>query len=177
MTHGTTRLGAREDPWDPRYGQAWCARAAITDEEALIEALSTGRIAGAGLDVFTQEPLPKDSPIRKLDNVVLSPHIVTRESYGPWIVKTVENVLAYMAGDPVRVQNQEAMAKPRCIAEGLFDTIWMQPTAGDAGGGQKCRRHCPEPEPSYVEEASHPVNLLGDLCGHLLVARTVYSVR
>ena len=89
------------------------ARAAITDEEALIEALSTGRIAGAGLDVFTQEPLPKDSPIRKLDNVVLSPHITTRESYGPWIAKTVENVLAYMAGNPVRVLNPEAMAKRR----------------------------------------------------------------
>ncbi len=87
------------------------ARAAITDEEALIEALSTGRIAGAGLDVFTQEPLPKDSPIRKLDNVILSPHITTRESYGPWIAKTVENVLAYMAGNPVRVLNPEAMAK------------------------------------------------------------------
>jgi len=89
------------------------ARAAITDEEALIEALSTGRIAGAGLDVFTLEPLPKDSPIRKLDNVVLSPHITTRESYGPWVVKTVENVLPYMAGNPVRVQNLEAMAKTR----------------------------------------------------------------
>ena len=40
-------------------------------------------------------------------------YITTRESYGPWIAKTVENVLAYMAGNPVRVHNPEAMAKSR----------------------------------------------------------------
>jgi hypothetical protein len=40
-------------------------------------------------------------------------YITTRESYGPWIAKTVENVLAYMPGNPVRVQNPEAMAKSR----------------------------------------------------------------
>ncbi len=89
------------------------ARAAITDEEALIEALAAGRIAGAGLDVYMQEPLPKESPIRKLDNVVLSPHRGTRESYALRKSMADENVLAYMAGNPVRVQNPEAMAKSR----------------------------------------------------------------
>jgi phosphoglycerate dehydrogenase-like enzyme len=51
------------------------SRGAIVDESALIEALKEGTIAGAGLDVFTQEPLPADSPLRTLDNVILTPHI------------------------------------------------------------------------------------------------------
>jgi phosphoglycerate dehydrogenase-like enzyme len=49
-------------------------RGPIIDEDALIEALSTGKIKGAGLDVMTVEPLPKSSPLWKLDNVLLSPH-------------------------------------------------------------------------------------------------------
>jgi phosphoglycerate dehydrogenase-like enzyme len=49
-------------------------RGAVVDEPALIEALRQNRIAGAGLDVFETEPLPADSPLRKLDNVILSPH-------------------------------------------------------------------------------------------------------
>ncbi|MDX9820782.1 MAG: NAD(P)-dependent oxidoreductase, partial [Syntrophales bacterium] len=44
------------------------------DEEALIEALQTGQIGGAGLDVFEKEPLPKDSPLRRMPNVILTPH-------------------------------------------------------------------------------------------------------
>ncbi len=51
------------------------ARGGIIDEDAMIDALRTNRIAGAGLDVFTYEPLPEDSPLCTLDNVMLSPHI------------------------------------------------------------------------------------------------------
>jgi D-3-phosphoglycerate dehydrogenase len=49
-------------------------RGAVVDEPALIEALRSGHLAGAGLDVFENEPLPLDSPLRSMDNVFLSPH-------------------------------------------------------------------------------------------------------
>lgn len=87
------------------------ARAAIADEGALVEALAERRIAGAALDVFMEEPLPPTSPLLRLPNVILSPHAgwTTRESYAPWIEMTVENVLAYLAGNPIRVHNPTAL--------------------------------------------------------------------
>jgi D-3-phosphoglycerate dehydrogenase / 2-oxoglutarate reductase len=87
------------------------ARAAITDEEALADALAERRIAGAALDVFMEEPLPPDARLRKLDNVLLSPHAgwTTHESYGPWIEMTIENAIAFIAGNPIRVHNPEAL--------------------------------------------------------------------
>ena len=87
------------------------ARAAITDESALLEAVAAKRIAGAALDVFMEEPLPQDSPIRHLENLLLSPHAgwTTHDSYGPWVDMTVENVLAYITGSPIRVHNPDAI--------------------------------------------------------------------
>ena len=62
-------------------------------------------IAGAGLDTFSVEPLPVDHPIRKLDNVVLTPHLgyVTRGNYTRIYAETIEGIQAWIDGNPVRV--------------------------------------------------------------------------
>jgi len=81
------------------------ARGAIVDEPALIEALSTGRIAGAGLDVFATEPLPAGHPITKLANVALTPHCagVTPEALEAGLRMAVENIWAFLSGSPEHV--------------------------------------------------------------------------
>ena len=93
------------------------SRGAIVDEEALINALTYNRIGGAGLDVFATEPLPADSPLRTLPNVVLTPHI-------GWQVEEVFNEFAGIAADhlsawlestlPIdEILNPEAMQQTR----------------------------------------------------------------
>jgi len=81
------------------------SRGPIVDEQALIAALSEKRIAGAGLDVFDREPLPGDHPLRRLGNVVATPHLgyVTREGYRVFYSHAVEDIAAWLAGKPVRV--------------------------------------------------------------------------
>lgn len=81
------------------------SRGPIVDESALVHALHDKRIAGAGLDVFDQEPLPRDHPLRTLRNAVLTPHIgyVTDLNYGVFFHDTLEDIVAYLKGDPVRV--------------------------------------------------------------------------
>ena len=79
------------------------ARGVILDESALIDALNRGEIAGAGLDVFETEPLPADSPLWDMDNVIVSPHVSGEfEGYMPVVVDLfVENVKRYMSGEPL----------------------------------------------------------------------------
>ncbi|MER3405817.1 MAG: hydroxyacid dehydrogenase [Chloroflexota bacterium] len=91
------------------------ARGALVDEEALAEALRAGRLAGAGLDVYVQEPLPPESPLIQLDNVVLTPHIgwVTREASECLARTPVENIEAYLAGHPQHVVNPDVLARAR----------------------------------------------------------------
>lgn len=88
------------------------ARGAIIDEAALIAALKEQRIAGAGLDVFTQEPLPVDSPLRTLPNVVLTPHQGhnVQEFYQVAFSDVVENIAAFLAGKPIRLLRAERNA-------------------------------------------------------------------
>ena len=81
------------------------SRGPIVDEPALIDALRSGTIAGAGLDVFDTEPLPVDHPLRSLPNTVLTPHMgyVTSETYRVFYGDAVEDIRAFLAGSPVRV--------------------------------------------------------------------------
>ncbi len=83
------------------------ARGPIVDEAALLDALQRKRIAGAGLDTFSQEPLPVDHPLRKLGNVVLTPHIgyVTENNYRRYYGDMVEDIAAWLKGAPVRVMS------------------------------------------------------------------------
>ena len=81
------------------------SRGPIVDTEALIEALKAKRLAYAGLDVYDQEPLPIDHPLRSAPNVILTPHIgyVTDENYRSSYPQIVEDVIAFLDGKPVRV--------------------------------------------------------------------------
>jgi phosphoglycerate dehydrogenase-like enzyme len=81
------------------------SRGPIVQESALLEALKNRQIAGAGLDVFDVEPLPTDHPFRKLDNVVLTPHLgyVSQQNYERYYPDIVENIRGFLDGRPVRV--------------------------------------------------------------------------
>lgn len=81
------------------------SRGPIVDQTALIAALRDKRIAGAGLDVFDIEPLPIEHPLRKLDNVVLTPHLgyVTEQNYRAFFAGIVEDIRSFLDGKPVRV--------------------------------------------------------------------------
>jgi D-3-phosphoglycerate dehydrogenase len=81
------------------------SRGPIIEEKALIAALDERRIAGAGLDVFDVEPLPLDHPFRRMDNVVITPHLgyVSEQNYRQYFPDIVEDIRAFIAGSPVRV--------------------------------------------------------------------------
>jgi D-3-phosphoglycerate dehydrogenase len=81
------------------------SRGPIVDEKALIATLQSKSIAGAGLDVFDVEPLPLDHPFRKMDNVVITPHLgyVSEQNYRKYFPDIVEDIRAWLDGKPVRV--------------------------------------------------------------------------
>jgi phosphoglycerate dehydrogenase-like enzyme len=89
------------------------SRGPIVHEAALLAALRERRIAGAGLDVFDQEPLPADHPLRALDNVTLTPHLgyVTIETLRAFYGDMPEAIAAFTAGAPVRVANPAVLQR------------------------------------------------------------------
>jgi phosphoglycerate dehydrogenase-like enzyme len=90
------------------------SRGPIVEEEALVAALRSGHLAGAGLDVFDREPLPADHPFRSLDNVVVTPHIgyVTEHLFRTAWQRMAQDVAAYLAGSPIRVVSDPADCPP-----------------------------------------------------------------
>jgi phosphoglycerate dehydrogenase-like enzyme len=83
------------------------SRGPLVDESALVQALQKGTIAGAGLDVFDEEPLPRDHVLRTLPNTVITPHLgyVTEETYRVFYSQAVEDIQAFLQGKPLRVLN------------------------------------------------------------------------
>lgn len=84
------------------------SRGPIVDEDALLEALQKGTIAGAGLDVFGTEPLPADHPFRTAPNLVATPHLgyVTKETYDGFYENMVLAIRAYLDGAPINLLEQ-----------------------------------------------------------------------
>lgn len=81
------------------------ARGPIVDEHALVQALECGRLAGAALDVYAQEPLPLDHPFRRLPNVLATPHVgyVSEQNYRQFYQQMIEAIQAWAKGAPIRV--------------------------------------------------------------------------
>jgi phosphoglycerate dehydrogenase-like enzyme len=103
-THGL--LGARElSLMKPDAYLINTSRAAIVDQDALLDVLRSGRIAGAGVDVFDIEPLPADHPYRGCPRLLATPHLgyVTVGNYRTHYGQAVEDIQAYLAGTPIRV--------------------------------------------------------------------------
>ena len=93
----------------------WGELTSIIDEEALVEVLQAGRIAGAALDVFEKEPLPETSPLLALDNVLLTSHSIgwTFELFRDMGRLDCEGALAVARGEvPANVVNREVLVRP-----------------------------------------------------------------
>lgn len=84
------------------------SRGPIVEEAALIAALTARRIAGAGLDVFDHEPLPLDHPFRRMENVLVMPHVgfVTEENYRVFYGDALEDIRAFLDGRIIRAMNE-----------------------------------------------------------------------
>jgi phosphoglycerate dehydrogenase-like enzyme len=91
------------------------SRGPIVVEADLIAALRSGRIAGAGIDVFDVEPPAPDHPFRTMDNVVVTPHLgyVTHETLTAFYADTLDAVVAFANGAPIRVANPAALEHPK----------------------------------------------------------------
>ena len=91
------------------------SRGPIVDEASMIQALTRGTIAGAGLDTFDIEPLPTDHPLLGLSNTVLTPHLgyVTVDGYRVRYTQVVEDIRAFTSGESIRVLNPQVLDSPQ----------------------------------------------------------------
>jgi phosphoglycerate dehydrogenase-like enzyme len=91
------------------------SRGPIVVEADLLAALRSGRIAGAGIDVFDEEPPAADHPFRTMDNVVVTPHLgyVTHETLTAFYTDTLDAVVAFANGAPTRVANPAVLEHPK----------------------------------------------------------------
>lgn len=107
LTERTRGLVGKEDLWRMKPSAFFVntARAGLVDGAALLDALGQGRIAGAGLDVFDEEPLPSSHPLLRQERTVLTPHLgyVTGATYETFYGEALEDIVAFVAGHPVRV--------------------------------------------------------------------------
>jgi D-3-phosphoglycerate dehydrogenase len=88
------------------------SRGEVLDEEALVKALQEQWIGGAGLDVFSKEPIDYDHPLLKLDNVIVTPHIgwITDNMFHQFLTTSVDNIISYLVhGKPQRIVNLEEL--------------------------------------------------------------------
>ncbi|MEE8350405.1 MAG: D-2-hydroxyacid dehydrogenase family protein [Acidobacteriota bacterium] len=100
------------------------SRGQIVEEQALIDALEQGTIAGAALDTFDIEPIPTEHPFLRLPNTVLTPHVgyVTQEAYQAYYTGVVTSVQAFTSGAPVKVLNPEVLESPQLrVKEGRYE--------------------------------------------------------
>jgi len=98
---GATELGLMK----PTAFLVNTSRGPIVEEAALLAALREGKIAGAGFDVYDVEPLPLAHPLRKLDNVVLTPHLgyASQQNYRAYFAGVVDDIRGFLDGKPMRV--------------------------------------------------------------------------
>ena len=118
LDHGTRGLLGEAEMARMRPGTVLvnASRGPVVDEHALVRALSSGHLGGAALDVYESEPLAADSPLRRMDNVFLSPHVGggTREARQKMFEGLADNIRRVLAGDePVNVVNAVAASARR----------------------------------------------------------------
>ncbi len=104
-------IGAAELAALPRGARfANIGRGPTVQEDALVEALRTGHLAGAALDVFEREPLPPESPLWDMPGVIISPHIGGDEADTPraFAAAFLANLRRYLAGEPLRERGRQA---------------------------------------------------------------------
>lgn len=96
-----------------------CARGGIVNEAALLEALNNGTVAGAALDVFEVEPLPEDHPFRKMDNVIMTPHLgaATSEAQEGVAREIAEQIVEVLKGGMIRNATNAPSVDPTILEQ------------------------------------------------------------